>query len=88
MLDTLRQLRALLTSNERRQWLGLLPLAALAVLLEAAGAAALITSIGRALGTPGTAGQTAFLAILLSGVFVLRGAVVASVVKRRERAIA
>ena len=67
---------------------GLLPLAALAVLLEAAGAAALITSIGRALGTPGTAGQTAFLAILLSGVFVLRGAVVASVVKRRERAIA
>ena len=88
MLETVRQLRALLTPEERRQWLGLLPLAALAVLLEAAGAAALITSIGRALVTPGSAGQTAFLAILLSAVFVLRGAVVASVVKRRERAIA
>ena len=35
MLETLRQLRAVLTVDERRQWLGLLPLAALAVLLEA-----------------------------------------------------
>ena len=88
MLDTLRQLRAVLTVDERRQWLGLLPLAALAVLLEAAGAAALVTSIGRALGTPGTAGQAAFLAVLLTAVFVLRGAVMAAVVKRRERAVA
>lgn len=88
MLETLRKLRALLTADERRQWLGLLPLAALGVLLEAAGAAALITSIGHAIGTPGSAGQTAFLAILLSAVFVLRGAVIASVVKRRERSIA
>ena len=88
MLETLRQLRAVLTVDERRQWLGLLPLAALAVLLEAAGAAALVTSIGRALGTPGTAGQAAFLAVLLTAVFVLRGAVMAAVVKRRERAVA
>ena len=88
MLETLRQLRTLLTADERRQWLGLLPLAALAVLLEASGAAALVTSIGRVLGAPGTAGQAAFLAVLLTAVFVLRGAVVASVVKRRERAVA
>src|SRR5262245_42567656 len=88
MLDTLRQLRALLTADERRQWLGLLPLAALAILLEAAGAAFLVTSIGRVLGTPGSAGQAAFLAVVLTGVFILRGAVVASVVKRRERAVA
>jgi ATP-binding cassette subfamily C protein len=88
MRGDLRRLRDLLAPEERRQWLTLLPVAALSVMLEAAGAATLVTLLGQALTSPEAAGRAAAFAVLLAGVFVVRGGLLYWVASRREHAIA
>ena len=88
MREDLRRLRDLLTPAERRLWLTLLPVAALAVLLEATGAATLVGLLAQALTSADAAARAAVAASVLAGLFIVRGGLMWWVANRREHAVA
>jgi ABC-type multidrug transport system fused ATPase/permease subunit len=88
MRGDLRRLGEVLEAHERRQWVVLLPVAAVSVVLEAVGAAALVTLLADAMNDPAVASRAALFAVLLAGLFVIRGLLMCWVAARRERAIA
>jgi ABC-type multidrug transport system fused ATPase/permease subunit len=88
MREDYRRLRQLLTRDERRLWLTLLPVAALAIVLEATGAATLVTLLGQAVRTPEAVAQAALFAVFLTGLIFVRGGLVWWVAAQREKAIA
>src|SRR5688572_28762375 len=88
MREDLRRLRDLLTPAERRLWLTQLPVAALAVLLEATGAATLVGLLAQALTSADAAARAAVAASVLAGLFIVRGGLMWWVANRREHAVA